>query len=198
MSPLPIAAAIAGVVVLALGVVALTRPPPEPPPWARQAPPAPALVEVVKAAPVVIDRTGPVRVSVLPFKGEHPQAPGLGDGCSEAVVTELAGAAGVKLIERGQVDVEIKELDFQQSKYVDPATRAAIGKIGGAEIVILGNVGSVGDQVRLTARFVDVESGEVLATAKTDGAVGNVFVLQDQLAAAVKQALPEVRARIRP
>jgi len=198
-SPLMAAMAIVVAVAAVAIAVAVARQPPQPP----QPPPAtmstatpPASAVAPPAAPV--DRTGPVRVSVLPFKGQHPQAAGLGDGVAEAVVTELAGSAGIKLIERGQIDVDIGELDFQQSKYVDPQTRAAIGKIGGAELVVLGSVTAAGDQVRLAARFVDVETGEVLATAKADGVVSDVFALQDRLAADVKRALPAVKARVRP
>ena len=147
---------------------------------------------------VPIDRTGPVRLSVLPFKGAAPEAPGLGDGVTEALVTELSGAAGIRLIERGQIDVDIGELDFQQTAYVDAATRTAIGRIAGAEVVVLGSVNAIGGQARLTARFVDVGTGEVLATAKVDGAFDDVFGLQDRLGAQVRAQVPTVTRRVRP
>lgn len=203
----PLKAAAAGVVVVAIGalaVVALQRPlppPPPPPPAAASSASAPAASTTPPPPPapvVVTDRTGPVRLSVLPFKGTLPSAPGVGEGITEALVTDLSGASGIRLIERGQIDVDIAELDFQRSSHVDPATRAALGRIVGAEVVVLGAIGAAGDKARLTARFVDVESGEVLATARVDGDAADLFGLQDALAAQVRTQLATVRARVRP
>ncbi len=203
-SSLPLKAAAAGVAVVAIGaiaIVALQRPPaatPTPP-----SPPAAAALPAASTTPppapvVVTDRTGPVRLSVLPFKGTLPAAPGVGEGITEALVTDLSGASGIRLIERGQIDVDIAELDFQRTSHVDPATRAALGRIVGAEVVVLGAIGAAGDKARLTARFVDVESGEVLATARVDGDATDLFGLQDALAAQVRTQLATVRARVRP
>ncbi len=195
------AVGLAGVV---LAIVALTRAPPSPP--SPPEPPAPKtpLVATTTTTPMrttpaaPVDRTGPMRLSVLPFKGELPGAPAVGAGVTEALVTELSGMAGVTLIERGQIDIDIAELDFQHSDHVDPATRAALGRIVGAEVVVIGGVASVGTKARLTARFVNVESGEVLATAKVDGVGDDLFALQDALAIQVQAQLPAVIAKVRP
>ncbi len=205
VGPLQIAgaAAVVGLVaaVLAVGVGRDSPPAATSPPVLASSSALPA-VPAVPAGPVPpavpVDRTGPVRVSVLPFKGAVPQAPGLGDGVTEALVTELSGATGIRLIERGQIDVDIGELDFQQTTYVDAATRTAIGRIAGAEVVVLGSVSAIGGQARLTARFVDVGTGEVLATAKVDGAFDDVFGLQDRLGVQVRAQVPTVTRRVRP
>ncbi len=151
------------------------------------------------AANVKVDHTGPVRVSVMPFKatGADPTLDYLKQGLSEVVVTELAQSQGVKLIERGQIDVDIGEVEFSQTKYVDPATRAQLGKINGAEIVILGSYQVAGADMRFTARFVNVESGEVLAAAKADGPKDDVFGLQDKLSVDVKKVMADVAKRMR-
>ncbi len=202
-SPLPKVAAAAAIVIAGIAVaVAVARDPPPSPPAAaltRGEPPPPSAAPPEPRAPEApVDRTGPVRLSVLPFKGELPGAPAVGAGVTEALVTELSGMGGIKLIERGQIDVDIGELDFQHSDHVDPATRAALGRIVGAEVVVVGGVASVSSKARLTARFVDVESGEVLATAKVDGAGDDLFALQDALAAQVQKQLPAVITKLRP
>ncbi len=164
---------------------------------------APAMSSPATSPPTLGDatplpRSGPVRVSVLPFHGASDDATAfLKDGLAESIVTEIGGDSVVKLVERGQIDVDIHELDFQRSAYVDPATRAAIGKIGGAEVVVLGSWQRAGDQLRIAARFVDVETGEVLATAKADGPLAQPFALQDAIGAAAKAALPDVVKRVR-
>jgi TolB-like protein len=138
-------------------------------------------------------------LSVLPFKGAAvDHASDLGAGLTEALVTGLAGADGIVLVERGQIDVDIGELEFQHGQYVDPATRAELGKIKGAEVVIIGAVAVAGDDVRLTARYVDVESGEVLFAVKADGSASALFDLQDHLVDVVKGSLSQLTRRVRP
>ncbi|HEY4220469.1 MAG TPA: CsgG/HfaB family protein, partial [Myxococcota bacterium] len=157
-----------------------------------------AAIGAVPSAPVV--RTGPVRISVMPFK-----ASGSGDvalaylsqGLAEVMVTALSEDKSVKLIERGQIDVDVGEIDFEQTKYVDPATRALLGKISGAEIVVLGSYQPAGDALRFTARFVDVTTGEVVAAAKVDGSKSDVFGLEDKLAADVKATMSSVVSKVR-
>lgn len=145
-------------------------------------------------------KSGPIALSVLPFKnatGDQKNAP-LQEGMMEATVTALAGTAGAKLIERGQIDVDIEELEFSNSAYVDPATRAKLGRIVGAEVVVLGSVVASGQRLRALTRFVHVETGEVLATVKTDGSAEDLFAFQDAVALAVKEKTAAVHARLRP
>lgn len=135
---------------------------------------------------------------MLPFGGADGELAFLRDGIAESVVTGLAAVDGVALVERGQIQVDVAELDFQQSKYVDPATRAAIGRIAGAEVVVLGSYQKAGAVLRVVARFVHVETGEILDTLKADGSAADPFAVQDDVAARVQRALPGVRARVRP
>jgi TolB-like protein len=161
---------------------------------------------VAASAIVRIDHTGPVRVSVMPFSTTGTTDPALDAmklGLPEVLVTAFAGTKNVQLIERGQIDVDIKEIDFAQTKYVDPATRAQLGRIVGAEVAVLGawqlSPGPAGKEpLRFTARFVDVETGEVLAAAKVDGTRADVFGLQDALAEQARATLTQVVARMRP
>ncbi|MDP2341071.1 MAG: adenylate/guanylate cyclase domain-containing protein [Deltaproteobacteria bacterium] len=192
-SKVPLFAAAVGIAgVLALGTWFATRPGAVTTTTTTTAAlPAPAPAP----APVAVKRSGPVRLSVLPFKGGSA---GLAEGLTEALVTGLAGAPGITLVERGQIDVDIAELDFQQSKYVDAATRARLGKINGAEVVLIGALAMAGEEVRLTARYVDVETGEVLNALKTTGSAKALFDLQDQLVDVVKASLPKLTARVRP
>ncbi|MBI1944757.1 MAG: CHAT domain-containing protein [Deltaproteobacteria bacterium] len=150
---------------------------------------------------------GPVRMSVMPFQSTGaPDATldYLKQGLAEVIVTALvgdgarAGPQGVQIVERGQIEVDLGELEFQQSKYIDAATRAQLGKIAGCEVAVLGAYQAAGDELRFTARFVDVETGEVLVAAKSDGKKSEVFELQDRLAAEVRRALGDVRSRMRP
>ena len=155
---------------------------------------APAAEPAAKAAP-----TGRVAVSVLPFKnatGEAALDP-LRDGMMEAAVTSLANIEGTRLIERGQLDLDINELEFSNSAYVDPKTRAALGRIVGAEVVVMGTTVASAKKLRAMARLVHVETGEVLGTAQVEGDASDLFALQDAMGAALHAKIATLPQRLR-
>jgi class 3 adenylate cyclase/TolB-like protein len=198
-------AAIAGVAVVA--IIAM-RPDPGPPPTPAPAVAPTAPVEAAVKPPVeppikpasALRHEGPVRISVLPFKNASQSADldFLREGLVEVVVTDFGQIEGIQLIERGQIDVDIEEIEFSQTKYVNPATRAALGKIEGAEVVVVGSFMKAGKRMRGAARFVDVESGEILNAVKVEQKGDDVFALQDKLAAKVRTAATDVKKRMRP
>lgn len=182
-----------GLALPGLAALLLRPEPPTPPAAGSMAQPSPA-AEPRSAA------TGPVRVCVLPFKnlGREEALGVLQDGLVESVVTDFGRHAGFQLIERGLLELDFQELAFTQSGHVDPATRAQLGRIIGAEVVVLGSYQRAGEQLRATARFVHVETGEVLEAARVEGRSEDPLALQDALAARVKGLLPTLQRRLRP
>jgi len=181
------------------GVAAfLLRPAPTTPGLSTQPAPTGSTTPSPEAKPLA--PTGPVRVCVLKFRnlsGDTSLAP-LELALSEAVVTDVGDQPGMRLIERGQLDLPMEEQDFTQGARVDPETRARLGRIVGAEVVVLGSFQQAGDVLRIAARFVHVETGEVLDTARVEGPASNSFAVQDALAAEVRALLPRLPARLRP
>lgn len=165
-------------------------------------------------------RSGPVRVAVLPFKSmSGDESVELGAALAEAIMTDFGKVDGVELIERqqlGRTEAEIKEaglstsdayddyrklkwaVDFDSSRWVDPATRSALGKFKGAEVVVMGGYQRVGDRLRANARLVDVETGEILESVRVENAEGDVFALQDDLSARIPEAVLRVKGTLRP
>jgi len=143
-------------------------------------------------------RTGEIRLTVLPFKnasGDKELDP-LKDGLAEAVVTDFEARSGFKVIEHGLVGEEIEYIEFTQSRYVDPATKAQLGKIKGAEVVVMGSYQRSGLVLRANARFVNTETGEILQSIKVEAP--EIFALQDKLGAEVQRLASAVSGRLRP
>ena len=140
---------------------------------------------------IAIDHTGPIRVAVLSFTNlsKKNELQFLSQGLSETIVTDFGQHNKIRLIERSQVDIDIKEIEFSQSKYVDPKTRSLIGKINGAEVAVLGTYQQAGKKIRAVARFINVETGEILFAVKVDEKDTNLFDLQDKLAVELKNAI---------
>ena len=180
--------AVGAALAAALGSAALLWP--RPPTSTSTAAPAPL---------PAVRREGPVRLTVLPFKNVSGDRSldSLADTIAETLTTELAGADGIRLVERGQIELNLKEIDFGRGEYVDQETRAELGRIVGAEVAVLGGFQRAGEVLRVNARLVDVASGEVLRALKVDAPAGDVLGAQDALAAEVKAALPVLAARVR-
>lgn len=69
---------------------------------------------------------------------------------------------------------------------------AGIGEIGRAlnvETILEGSVRKAGDQVRITAQLIEVDSGYHLWSASYDRRLENIFAVQDEIAAAIVEAL---------
>jgi len=69
-----------------------------------------------------------------------------------------------------------------------------IGRELGVRYIVEGSVRRVGERVRITAQLVEAESASHIWSNKIDGAVGDLFDLQDRMAAEVASAIqPSIR-----
>ncbi len=69
-----------------------------------------------------------------------------------------------------------------------------VGRELGVRYAVEGSVRRVGERVRITAQLVETESGNHIWSTKIDGAVSDLFDLQDKVAAEVASALhPSIR-----
>ena len=116
----------------------------------------------------------------------------IGKGMADQVVDALVNDGTFRVIERKKLDTVLAEQDFAQSNRADPsaASLAKIGKIKGVKYVIAGSItkfatesrgGAVRikgigiggkkakSEVNLTARLIDVTSGEIVASVKGHG-----------------------------
>jgi curli biogenesis system outer membrane secretion channel CsgG len=116
----------------------------------------------------------------------------IGKGMADQVVDALVNDGTFRVIERKKLDTVLAEQDFAQSNRADPsaATLAKLGKIKGVKYIISGSItkfatesrgGGVRikgiglggkkakSEVNLTARVIDVTTGEIVASAKGHG-----------------------------
>ncbi len=171
--------------------------------------PTPVLDAPRPAAPVRVAlrdeptaRTGPVRLCILPFKNllNEPQLEFLRTTLPEALATDFASEQELRLVERGEVDLAglLKELDFEQGKYVDASLRTQLGKLAGAEVAVVGGYQRHGKTVRVNARFVQIDTGEVLHALKFERADSQLLQLQDELAKQARASIAVLQRRLRP
>ena len=123
----------------------------------------------------------------------------IGEGISDMLVDKLVDEGCFRMIERKKLSSLLAEQNFSNSQRADPSakTLAAVGKVLGVQYLIVGSItkfgtenssksfggggfgskfglGSVGKaegkaNVAITARVIDVTTGEIMVGAKGDG-----------------------------
>lgn len=122
-------------------------------------------------------------VAVLPFEdlSQKSEDAFLTIGIPEMVLDRLAGIPDLRVIAR--------ESSF---RFRDGSRAAkAIGDELHAGYLVQGTVQRIADQIRVSARLVRPEDGTQVWSSRFDRPVGQVFSLQDDIAASVAQALAE-------
>lgn len=85
---------------------------------------------------------------------------------SDLLVDELVQINGITVVERDKINNILGEQNFQNLGYTDPDTVKTQGKMLNADCMVYGNTTFIGDELVVTARLADVETGQILYTAR--------------------------------
>jgi TolB-like protein len=107
-------------------------------------------------------------VAVLPF-----QASGISNGEAELLMSrlnsELVKTNKFVVVERSRVDELLAEIGFQQTSVVTTIEYAAkVGRLLGAQYIITGNIGRIGETNVLETRMIEVSSGRIIRTTSNN------------------------------
>jgi curli biogenesis system outer membrane secretion channel CsgG len=108
---------------------------------------------------------------------------GLSKGISAMLVTDLMGTPGLRIVERERIQFLLDELKMQRSEYFDQASGVKVGKLLGAHNLLLGSFSKIENKkIRIDARLVKTETGEVVKSDKIEGNSDDLAKLQNELA----------------
>lgn len=113
----------------------------------------------------------------------------LGRGLADMLITDLSVVDELSVVERGRLNDILSELQLQASTFVDPKTAVAVGKGVGAGYVLTGAFLAIEPEMRIDARIVNVETGEVVQADSVTGPVDEFFLLEKELASAIVERL---------
>ena len=144
----------------------------------------------LRAGTSPIVQAGEWSVAVAGFAGIGEQAEDawLGTGLSETVTTTLQEIEGLVVWGREQLRESLRRLGVEATELA-PEDAVQLGRMIGARWVVAGAYQRLGDQVRVTARIVEVESGRVVRAVKMDGRLDAIFELQDRIVAELASGL---------
>jgi serine/threonine-protein kinase len=122
-------------------------------------------------------------IAVLPFANmsTDPDAEFLTDGITEDLLNALVRLPGLRVIARtSSFALKGTSLDVRE-----------IGERMGVGIVLEGSVRKSGSRLRISARLVDARAGHQLWSERYDREMRDVFVVQDEITTAIRDALSE-------
>jgi len=110
----------------------------------------------------------------------------LGSGIAETLQVDLQKIAGVTVASR---DRTTRALRARGEAVRSPGEAAAVGRALGARWVVWGTFQAAGGRVRITPQCVVTETAETIATEKIDGAMEEIFALQDRVVTGLVRTL---------
>lgn len=142
------------------------------------APPAPG-------APITAPSLRRQTVAVLPFANDgvigHERLDFLRDWLPDVIGVSLQRAGELRIVERRELLKILQEQKLGASTLASKEGRLRLGRIAGAQTMILGGFAAVGETLQISARIVDVESGMVLKSASVHGDVAAARALGSDL-----------------
>lgn len=147
-----------------------------------------------KEEPVTVVDQAPKTMAVLPFENNSVTDPEkfapLSKGLSAMLITDLKNSStSLQLIEREKIQALLKEIALSQSGSVDQSTAVRAGKILGAQSIVFGSFMVLGNQVRMDARIIKVETSEVVMAESIAGDSGGMMNLAMDLAGKIAKSM---------
>ncbi|MBI3553333.1 MAG: hypothetical protein HY077_12635 [Elusimicrobia bacterium] len=108
------------------------------------------------------------RVAVLPFASAEGGDSREGWNIAERLTTPLVRTGKVQAVERQLLDRIMGEHSLGRTGLLDQALVRRIGKVSAAEGIVTGSYVTVGRQVVVNARLIDVETGIIIAACERE------------------------------
>ncbi len=115
-------------------------------------------------------------------------------GMAQMLVTDLSAADDLQIVERIDLEAVLKELKLGETKNIDKASRARIGKLLGARYLVTGGYFQFKNSLRVDAKIIDVERGTTKSFA-AQGAPGDFMQIEGELTRKLHAALLALNAK---
>lgn len=123
------------------------------------------------------------RLAIIYFEnsGEDRSMNALKKGLADMMITDLSNIQMLDIVERDRLEEILKEQKLNNSSQFDAGTASKVGRLLGAQVILTGSYFEMFGSIRVDARFIDVETGQILKSDGVEGASSSFFKLQKQL-----------------
>ena len=137
-------------------------------------------------------------VAVLTF-ASNEEAQNLAESVTEKLVTQLVNLRRFRVIERSALDKIMEEQKLGMTGFVDDETAVKVGKLAGADLIILGRINIEIGFAKVSARGIDTETSELIVAKEADSGNTNIETIEylvEQVAIDIYNDLPLVEGII--
>jgi TolB-like protein/Tfp pilus assembly protein PilF len=104
------------------------------------------------------------------------------NGVAEALISDLSHLGSLTIIERTQVQKAFQEQKLQELGFTDAKDASKVGKLLGADALLVGAISKSGDQIRLDGRVLEIGTSKILKTGSATGGLNQIFEVERKLA----------------
>lgn len=126
-------------------------------------------------------------IAVLDFRNNGtPEYNYLQNGIADMLTTTFAASRKIRVVERAQLEKVVDELRLGLSGLIDERTAAEVGKISGAQYVVMGAYIHMGNALRIDMKVVETQTAMLVPGAAASARSKNMETLDetiDELAA---------------
>lgn len=137
-------------------------------------------------------------IGVLPFS-RYGQAGNISESITDKMITQLVNLKRFRVIERSAIDKVLKEQAFGMTDMVDLQTAAKVGKLAGADAIVIGSINIEPGFAKVSARVVDTETAETIVAKEersTNTSQGMIEMLVEDLTVSLYNDMPLVEGFI--
>lgn len=102
-------------------------------------------------------------------------------GMTDTVLSDLKQIKGVQAVTEEDRKNVLRELKLAQQGLFDEDTMMQVGKLTGADYIFTGSYLVLDKSIRVNAKLFNVNTGEAENSIKIDGALEDLFAVQDQV-----------------
>jgi tetratricopeptide (TPR) repeat protein/TolB-like protein len=137
---------------------------------------------VLLTAPPLISGAKKLNILVYPFKNTgSEQYSWISAGMTDTVISDLHRIKGVRVISERDRRKAIQEIELGMTGLIHEETIVKVGKITGANLIFTGSYLISGNRIRVNAKLIRVETGQIEKSIKIDGVLDKIFDLQDRI-----------------
>lgn len=128
-------------------------------------------------------------LAVMPFENlnNDKNIDWMGSGVADIIAMKLGRLEKINVIDRIQIENVWKEI--KKTDYIDRESALKIANILGADRIIMGTFQKMGNDLRISARLINVKDGVLIGTADATNKYNNLFTLEDAIALNITEKL---------
>ena len=140
------------------------------------------------------------RLSIAVMKFESNEtAKKLAESVTEKLITQLVNLRRFRVIERSALDKIMEEQKLGMTGFVNEEMAVKVGKLAGADVIILGRINLETGFAKVSARGIDTETSELIVAKEADTGntnIENIERLVERVAVEIYNDLPLVEGII--